>query len=452
MREEEKSSDSVKKSGRYTIVGFDLDTTGRKLEDDICHIGGFYRSQKGENVTYSQYIMPNRTPNPAARQAFSIRVVNIGRSRILKDLSTGEVLKTKTEISGLKDFLNWLEKAGAGTDGVILTSHEQDRKILVPLFIKSLERSHLLQQCSDIIKGFCNSTDVISSISNKELITSLSLRSLCKTVLRDTNLPTSRAVHRCQRVIEILYKLSDPEIQSKEKIPSQDQTETRETSTSAETETRETLTPAETETRETSTPAETETRETSTLAETETRETLTPAVTESKETSTPAETETRENSTPAETEARETSTPAETESKETSTPAEIKTSPTMSSLETTGLTEPQQKKLQESILLFVTTLEEERENLCKLEKTDKIQSTLRPVFEDRLGEGWKVRERMLRIRRALAEANVGYKKLEESRRSGKLNQVLEPVNLQEEEKNELLKILEKHFKGSCKVH
>ena len=54
-------------------------------------------------------------------------------------------------------------------------------------------------------------------------------------------------------------------------------------------------------------------------------------------------------------------------------PAEIETTPTMSSLETTGLTEPQQKKLQESILLFVTSLEEERENLCRLEKTDKIQ-------------------------------------------------------------------------------
>jgi len=52
----------------------------------------------------------------------------------------------------------------------------------------------------------------------------------------------------------------------------------------------------------------------------------------------------------------------------------------MSSLETTGLTEPQQKKLQESILLFVTTLEEERENLCKLEKTDKIQVPSLIVF------------------------------------------------------------------------
>ena len=134
---------------------------------------------------------------------------------------------------------------------------------------------------------------------------------------------------RCQRVIEILSKLSDPEIQSKEKIPSTDLTETRET-----------LTPAEPETRETSTPAETETIETLTTTETETKE---------------------------------TSTPPETEARETSTPAETETSPAKSSVETTGFTEPHQKKLQESILLFVSSLEEERKNLCKLEKTEKIQ-------------------------------------------------------------------------------
>ena len=39
----------------------------------------------------------------------------------------------------LKDFLNWLEKAGAGTDGVILTSHEQVAGINQKKFLQCRE-------------------------------------------------------------------------------------------------------------------------------------------------------------------------------------------------------------------------------------------------------------------------------------------------------------------------
>ena len=39
------------------------------------------------------------------------RVVNIGRYRMLKDMETGKILKTKCEVSALQEFIGWLKKA-----------------------------------------------------------------------------------------------------------------------------------------------------------------------------------------------------------------------------------------------------------------------------------------------------------------------------------------------------
>ena len=52
------------------VVAWDLDTTGRKLVDEICHIGGYCPSfSSSSSPTFSQYVMPHRNPNPGARQA-----------------------------------------------------------------------------------------------------------------------------------------------------------------------------------------------------------------------------------------------------------------------------------------------------------------------------------------------------------------------------------------------
>ena len=59
----------------------------------------------------------------------SSQVVNIGRYRMLKDTTTGKILKTKSEVSALQDFISWLEVAKGDKDGVILICHEHERKV-----------------------------------------------------------------------------------------------------------------------------------------------------------------------------------------------------------------------------------------------------------------------------------------------------------------------------------
>ena len=184
--------------GKYQVVAWDLDTTGRRLIDEICQIGGFYKTEAAESDdnTFSQYVMPYRNPNPGARRSFGIKVVNIGRYRMLKDLNTGKILKTKSEVSALQDFMSWLGRAKGDRDGVILICHEPQRKVLVPLLLEALYKYNLLPAFTNVVKGFCNTSTVVSELGDKEKITSLSLRSLCKTVLGDTNLPTNSATDR----------------------------------------------------------------------------------------------------------------------------------------------------------------------------------------------------------------------------------------------------------------
>jgi len=208
------------KPGKYQVVAWDLDTTGRRLIDEICQIGGYYRSatalidpKDGEDneSMFSQYVMPYRNPNPGARRSFGIRVVNIGRHRMLKDEATGKILKTKSEVSALQVFLEWLERARGDNDGVILACHEPQRKVLVPLLLEALYKYNLFNSFKNTVKGFCNSTDVISALGDPDKITSLSLRSVCKTVLGDTSLSTASAIDRSRVLIEILNKVTQGE-------------------------------------------------------------------------------------------------------------------------------------------------------------------------------------------------------------------------------------------------
>ena len=152
------------------MVAWDLDTTGRRLIDEICHIGAHYVNSEGEDLNFSQYVMPYKNPNPGARRSFGIRfdflslskcflivnfcdliptrVVNIGRYRMLKDMESGKILKTKSEVSALQEFIDWLresaEREGAPkNEGVLLACHEPTRKVLVPLLLEALDKYNL---------------------------------------------------------------------------------------------------------------------------------------------------------------------------------------------------------------------------------------------------------------------------------------------------------------------
>jgi len=207
------ASEQALQPGNYQYVAWDLDTTGRRLIDEICQIGGFCRVGKETKPedTFSQYVMPYRNPNPGARRSFGIKVVNIGRYRMLKDIASGKILKTKSEVSALQDFITWLNSCRGSSDGVILVSHEPQRKVLGPLLLEALYKYHLLDSFNAVVKGFCNSSSAISALGDSTKITSLSLRSLCKTVLGDTSLPTNSAVDRCTALFSILAKVTGGE-------------------------------------------------------------------------------------------------------------------------------------------------------------------------------------------------------------------------------------------------
>jgi len=201
---------SLVKEGRYHIVTWDLDTTGRRLIDEICQVAGFYKiGLNSEEFTYSQYVMPHKNPNPGARRSFGIKVTSMGRYRMLKDVETGRILKTKSEVSALQDFITWLKEAQVKTqsDGIILVSHEPARKVLIPLFLEAIRRYDLFEAFSDVVVAFANSVKVVEKFAESDKVTSFSMRSLCKTLLNNTNPATTSACDRAKVLVEILSKV-----------------------------------------------------------------------------------------------------------------------------------------------------------------------------------------------------------------------------------------------------
>ena len=111
------------------------------------------QSSSSDECTFSQYVMPYKNPNPGARRSFGIKVVSVGRYRMLKDLDTGKILKTKSEVSALQDFLDWLKeaKSRSGKDGILLACHEPNRKVLVPLLLEALYKYNLLEYFNETV-------------------------------------------------------------------------------------------------------------------------------------------------------------------------------------------------------------------------------------------------------------------------------------------------------------
>lgn len=69
----------------YCLVGWDLDVTGRKLLDEICHIAAY----TPEN-SFSLYIMPHGELSPMAKKRHMIRIVVVSYYRIIKDVSNNK--------------------------------------------------------------------------------------------------------------------------------------------------------------------------------------------------------------------------------------------------------------------------------------------------------------------------------------------------------------------------
>ncbi|XP_067631366.1 maternal protein exuperantia [Eurosta solidaginis] len=152
--------------GKYTVVGIDIDTTGRRLIDEIVQLAAYTPIDH-----FEQYIMPYMNLNPAARQRHQVRVISIGFYRMLKSMQTYKIIKSKSEIAALKDFLDWLEalKAkDAASQGVILVYHEE-RKFIPYMILESLKKYNLLDRFLNTVKSFANGLNLAKANVNESL-------------------------------------------------------------------------------------------------------------------------------------------------------------------------------------------------------------------------------------------------------------------------------------------
>lgn len=79
--------------GQYRLVGWGIDTTGHRLIDEICQIAAYTTSAQ-----FSQHIMPFADLNLSCQKRHHLRVLNLGRYRMLKNLHTNKFVKTKSEV------------------------------------------------------------------------------------------------------------------------------------------------------------------------------------------------------------------------------------------------------------------------------------------------------------------------------------------------------------------
>lgn len=91
--------------------------------------------------------------NQNAKMKHQVRVINLGIFRMLKNMNTHKVIKTKIEYVALKEFLDWLEELKAETlqaeevateaastwKGIVLVFHEQ-RQFIPCMLLGALKR------------------------------------------------------------------------------------------------------------------------------------------------------------------------------------------------------------------------------------------------------------------------------------------------------------------------
>lgn len=187
--------------GDYRLVGWDMDTTGKKLTDEICQIAGYTPSS-----AYSQYVMPYKDLNPPAIKRHNMRVVTVGKYRMLKNSKTNKVLKTKSEVSALTDFLTWLESVkGDAADGVILLYHEP-RKVIPAMLLESLQRYNLVERFKQTVRGFANGFNIAEAKCTNSVRT-FSLRTLSRTLLKRTE-ELDNAKDRAYLALQVLQYIS----------------------------------------------------------------------------------------------------------------------------------------------------------------------------------------------------------------------------------------------------
>ncbi|XP_045483179.1 maternal protein exuperantia [Harmonia axyridis] len=194
-------------NGKYRMVGWEIDTTGRRLIDEICQIAAYTPKSQ-----FSQYIMPYADINPPYVRKHALRVVNAGRYRMLRDIKNNTFIKTKSEISALTDFLQWLEEnRGDATDGIILIYHE-NRKAAPGMLLEALRRYELLNRFNNVVKGFANGYEISSSKCGNTT-KAFTLRMMAKILLGYEGNDFTSAKERAKSTYEIAIHLAQGEKQ-----------------------------------------------------------------------------------------------------------------------------------------------------------------------------------------------------------------------------------------------
>lgn len=190
--------------GKYKLVGWAIDTTGRRLIDEICQIAAHMPRN-----CFSQYIMPFGDLNPVFRRKHQIVVVNTDRYRMLKNMKNNKYVKTKSEISALTDFVKWLEdNQGDASDGIILVYHEVN-KTSPGMLLEALGRCFLLDRFSKVVKGFANAFN-IARAKCANITKAFNLKILSRVLLNKEE-DFSSAVDRARASYELCAHLAQGE-------------------------------------------------------------------------------------------------------------------------------------------------------------------------------------------------------------------------------------------------
>jgi len=192
VQKEEALSDSI------SLISWSIDTTGRRISDEMCQIGAFSR-----NVNYKQYVMPYKNLDKFAKKRHFLNTTVVrSRFRILKDTLEGRSLKTKSEYAALNEFIHLLEEK---KKKIVLVIFEPN--VLAPhILLESLKRYGLLTKFSEYIKGFCNCYDFVKAKCEKTMTVN-SLRDLARILLNKENEKIHDAFERAKLTYEVLEHL-----------------------------------------------------------------------------------------------------------------------------------------------------------------------------------------------------------------------------------------------------
>jgi maternal protein exuperantia len=91
--------------------------------------------------------------NHGAKKRHHGGINNVGCFRLLKCMKNYKVIKIKTNVAAVMDFLNWLVKTNEKKDGIILLFLGKS-KLASYMLIESMKKFNLYEQFDKIIEAF----------------------------------------------------------------------------------------------------------------------------------------------------------------------------------------------------------------------------------------------------------------------------------------------------------